>query len=151
MKAFVLTGIAFSIGLIMGAFGLHAWLSSKDSRGLPEPTTMPVSRPLEERSYDPARIRSGDPQVRGAVFSQIASDGVTGGIWECTGPAVIEVDFTANEWLYVLEGSVKVDYLDNRFSLNPGDTAFFRAGTTAVWSIENRLKKAWVQQAGRGT
>ena len=48
-----------------------------------------------------------------------------------------------DETVHLLEGLVEVDYQGRKFTLRPGDTATFHAGTRAVWHIPQNAKKAY--------
>jgi len=137
--------IAFVIGIIVGVFSLQLLSARSYHRNVPAPSSSAIERPMRELSIDPASIRAGDPVVHGTTFSRTSGGSTQGGVWSCQGPAVIEFQFPADEWLYVLEGSVGVDYLGQKFTLEPGDSALFRAGTMASWDIPDMVKKAWVQ------
>nr|WP_281432466.1 cupin domain-containing protein [Desulfatitalea alkaliphila] len=99
---------------------------------------------MRDLTINPETVRSGEPKVRGVVFSTTSGGRAVGGVWSCEGPAEIDFTFGADERLYVLGGSVDVFYLGARFTLRQGDTALFRAGTTATWNIADRLEKVWV-------
>ena len=144
MKRIFFFLIVFGAGILVGALGIHFKSAVGYWQNLPAPSSAATPLPLQERSINPANIHSGEPAVRGAVFSMTSGGRAIGGVWECEGPAVIDFTFWSDERLYVLDGSVDVKYLGSRFTLNPGDTALFRAGTTATWDIPHRLKKVWV-------
>jgi uncharacterized protein len=136
--------LVFLAGLFAGALGVHLYPAIGYWRDLPAPSATATPLPMSKQSISPDSIRSGEPKVRGVQFSRTTGGTAFGGVWECEGPAVIDFTFWSDERLYVLEGSVEVDYLGNRFTLVPGDTALFRAGTKATWDIQGKLKKAWV-------
>jgi uncharacterized cupin superfamily protein len=75
---------------------------------------------------------------------QAATPDVSTGIWSCDGPATFEWTFWDDERVYILDGSVTIDYKGNQFTLKPGDTAFFLSGTKAVWHVPNYVKKTFV-------
>ena len=134
----------FFLGAGAGVMGIYLKSGVEYWWRVPAPSSAAIARPMVERTVNPEIIRSGEPKVRSSVFSATTGGSAIGGIWECEGPAEVVFFFGSDERLWVVEGRVEVDYLDNRFTLGPGDTALFRAGTTATWNIPVKLKKVWV-------
>ena len=147
MKRFFWTVVVFGAGIVVGVAGLQLRSAAGYWRNRLPSSSAAVSKPMQEGRIDPAYVRSGDPSTRSVAFAGTWGGGTTGGVWECVGPATIDITFNSDEHLYVLEGGVDVDYLGNRFSLNVGDAAFFRAGTSATWDVKTSLKKAFVTHA----
>jgi uncharacterized cupin superfamily protein len=74
------------------------------------------------------------------------------GIWECTGPGQFRWEYSVDEAIYILEGSADIEYLGNRFTLSAGDSTKFIAGTSANWTVPNRIKKTFrIYDPGRLT
>ncbi|GAP35151.1 cupin domain-containing protein [Piscinibacter sakaiensis] len=102
-----------------------------------------VDKPLQPFSVDPSWVRSGTPNFR-AVETARSPDGrsITG-LWACDGPTTFEWRFGLDETVHLLEGRVEVEYLGRRFVIEPGHTAVFHAGTTAVWHVPSHAKKVF--------
>jgi uncharacterized cupin superfamily protein len=152
MIRLILFLIVFIAGLVAGAAAMQFKFAAAYWQQLPPASSKAEPRPMREHSVDPAQIHSGSPTTRGLEFSNTNGGNVRAGVWEADGPAVVDFTFAADERLYVLEGSVAVQYLGNEFTLTAGDSAIFLAGTTARWDIPDRLTKAWViHNPGRTT
>jgi len=65
------------------------------------------------------------------------------GIWECVGPGQFTWKYGVDETIYILEGSVDIEYLGGKFTLNAGDTTHFTQGTDATWTVRDRVKKTF--------
>jgi uncharacterized cupin superfamily protein len=100
---------------------------------------MYVAMPLS-----PDWVRSGDPAPRGLVALYSDDRRQASGYWACDA-GVFDYTFRADEHVYVLAGGVHVRYADgNERTLAPGDLAWFAAGSTATWTVESHLHKAFV-------
>lgn len=110
------------------------------------PSASAVHRPLETFAVDPSWVKSGTPNFR-AIETARSPDGrsITG-LWACDGPTTFEWTFGLDETVHLLEGRVEVDYLGQRFVLEPGHTAAFHAGTKAVWHVPRHAKKVYKLQ-----
>jgi uncharacterized protein len=110
----------------------------------PPPSSVAVARTLGPFPVDPSWVRSGTPNFRGTETSRSPDGKTTTGLWACDGPSTFEWQFGADETVHLLEGRVEVDYRGSRFTLEPGDTATFHAGTRAVWHVPHHAKKVFV-------
>jgi len=81
---------------------------------------------------------------RGAETVRSPDGRVVSGLWACEGPTSFVWHFSHDETVHLLEGRVEVEYQGRRFSITPGDTASFLAGTKAVWHVPHHAKKAYV-------
>ena len=90
---------------------------------------------------DPSWVMSGTPQISMDVTSSTSDGGSASGVWVCEGPATFEWRFGMDETVHLLEGQVDIEYRNRRFTLRPGDSATFHAGTRAVWHVPVRIKK----------
>ncbi len=98
---------------------------------------------LQPMSIDPSAVISGSPKFSLIVFSDAKHLGSFSGIWEATGPSKFVWKYGVDESIFILDGSVELDYLGKKLTLNPGDSTFFAAGTEAVWIVPNRVRKTF--------
>ena len=114
------------------------------------PSAVPVGRTLTPFAVDPTWVRSGAPNFRGTAISQSPDGKTSAGLWACDGPSTFEWSFGSDDTVHLLEGKIEVDYRGRHFTLNPGDTATFHYGTSAVWHVPKYAKKVLgVQEPGR--
>lgn len=110
----------------------------------PRPSTEALKREMHPMLVNPAWIKSGEPRFMVAETSLVDSVGVSTGLWSCDGPAVFEWTYGTDETIHLLEGAVEIEYLGQQLKLGPGDTAFFRAGTKALWTVRERAYKSFI-------
>lgn len=92
----------------------------------------------------PGWVLEGDPAPRGTVALYSPDRRQASGLWECDA-GVFDYTFAADELVHVLEGGVVVrDAAGLERTLVPGDFAWFARGTTATWTVETFVKKAFV-------
>jgi uncharacterized protein len=108
------------------------------------PSAQAADKPLREFSVDPLWVKSGNPVFRNVETAVLPGGRTLSGLWACDGPAVFEWRFHTDETLHLIEGKVEVHYQGKRFTLLPGNTATFHAGTTAVWHVQENVKKAYI-------
>jgi len=111
---------------------------------MPPPTSVPVPRLLGAFPVDASWVKSGTPNFRGTETSRSPDGNGVTGLWACDGPSTFEWQFGDDETVHLLEGRVEVEYRGRRFTINPGDTATFHAGTRAVWHVPQYAKKVFV-------
>jgi uncharacterized cupin superfamily protein len=99
--------------------------------------------PLEPYTVSTDWIVSGSPVFRSNVFGNSHDKSTATGLWECAGPAEFIWHYGTDESIYILEGSADVEYLGRKFTLRPGDCTHFVLGTTAKWSVTDRVKKCY--------
>jgi len=100
--------------------------------------------PLTAFEAREARVLAGEPNFR-ATQTATSPDGDTiTGVWAADGPSTFSWTFGLDETVHLLDGQVHVDYEGRRYVLNPGDTASFRTGTTAVWHVPHHARKVYV-------
>ena len=134
------------LGLVLGALLTAAsWTAYDTYRSVtvsaPASTTV-HDKPLLGFSPDPSWLRSGTPNFRNAEISRSPDGRSIGGVWACDGPSTFEWTFFMDETVYLLEGLVEIDYQGQRFTLRPGQTATFHAGTKALWHVPVPVKRA---------
>jgi len=85
---------------------------------------------------DPAWIVAGAPVARAATLSRSADGTACTVAWDCTAGA-FDWRYDVDETVHIVEGAVTVSSLNTPpRRLEPGDVAFFPAGTTARWHVE---------------
>jgi uncharacterized cupin superfamily protein len=86
-------------------------------------------------------IIEGAPAARNALLSRSEDGSAFTLIWDCTA-GLFEWRYTIDETVYILEGSVIVeDAAGGTRRLEAGATAFFPAGSRAVWRVESYVRK----------
>jgi uncharacterized cupin superfamily protein len=135
------------VAALAGAFLTVLAATAADSiryhHGAPAPSERAVERPLGEFKVDPSWILSGSPVFRGAETVRSPDGDMISGLWACDGPTSFVWHFSHDETVHLLEGHVEVEYEGRKFTITPGDTASFHAGTKAVWHVPKHAKKAY--------
>lgn len=109
-----------------------------------------VHRPLTSFKVNPDWVLEGTPNFRATEISKSPDGRSTTGLWACDGPSTFEWQFGVDETVHLLEGLVEVKYQGREFTLKPGDTATFLAGTRAVWHVPQYARKAFsLHEPGR--
>ncbi|MEB0139148.1 MULTISPECIES: cupin domain-containing protein [unclassified Undibacterium] len=143
--------LALACGVALSLAGVTALIAYQAGRHVAAtPAASQAAAPLSLLPFavNPNWVLAGTPNFRAAEFFQ-SSDGKTrSGIFECDA-AKFEWHYQFDEAIYILDGSVEIDYLGHHFHLKAGDSALFRAGTTAIWEVPTHLKKSWtIHDAG---
>jgi len=102
-----------------------------------------VHHGLEPVSIDPSWVLSGSPKFAMTVFSDAKHLGSFSGIWEATGPGKFIWKYGVDESIYILDGSVELEYMGKKLTLRPGDSTFFAAGTQATWTVQDHVRKTF--------
>jgi len=148
MSKRILIGAAAGGALVLAV--LTAYEAATYHARMPPPSSVAVAQALGSFPVDPSWVTSGTPNFRGTETSRSPGGDSVTGLWACDGPSTFEWQFGADETVYLLEGRVEVDYRGRHFTLTPGDTATFHAGTRAVWHVPQYAKKVFVlHQPGR--
>lgn len=137
--------VAMNVAMLLlgGAWLVHGLYGLSH---VPEPSRQAVSKPLKPLEINPAWIKSGHPRFMATETTSVPGHGISTGLWSCDGPAVFDWTFGTDETVHILDGEVQVLYLGHLLTLTKGDTAFFRAGTTAEWRVRERVYKTFVLQ-----
>lgn len=86
-------------------------------------------------------ILAGQPVTRNAALSRSEDGFATTVIWDCT-KGVFNWFYDVDETVYVLEGSVTIeDGAGKVRRLAAGDAAYFPAGSSAKWTVEDYVRK----------
>lgn len=138
--------LTFAAGAAVAMAGTYGLTAVSHLQQLPAPSVAAAPLPLQAVVDAPATITSGTPNFRGASYAASADGKTSSGIWAADGPSTFEWRFGSDETVYVLQGQVDVTYQGKQFSLRPGDTAVFLAGTSAVWHIPQNVLKSYTLQ-----
>ena len=105
---------------------------------------------LNESTINPEWLISGSPSCGSLTFGK-SHDGISSsGVWECRGPAKFEYHYGQDEFIFVLNGTADIQYVGKTFTLTSGESTHFAAGTKAVWTVHEHIRKAWwLHEPGR--
>ncbi|MFZ6849611.1 cupin domain-containing protein [Undibacterium sp. RuRC25W] len=142
IKATIAGGIASVILFLSYKAALHTY-------HMPAASTEATQLHLKPFNVNPAWIKSGTPNFRADEFFKSGDGQTSSGIFECDA-ATFEWHYQFDEAVYILDGSVTLDYQGKQFTLHAGESALFRAGTTAVWHVPDHIRKSWtIYDAGK--
>lgn len=130
-------------GIFAGVIGVAIYGAVAYVTHVAPATSSTVSMPIQAFAVDPIWVKSGKPNFKAVEFSAATDGSSSSGIFEAEGPSTFEWHYQLDESIYVLSGGVEIDYLGQHFTLKEGDTAFFRAGTVALWHVPVGIKKTW--------
>lgn len=89
----------------------------------------------------PEWILDGAPHARSWELHRSRQGGVSMNYWDCTAGR-FRWRFLGAEMIQVLEGEVHITDEDGvTRTLREGDTAHFEAGTSAVWQVDEYVRK----------
>lgn len=131
------------LGVLSGLALMQAWSAFHYVAVMPGRSAAPEPVAMQPVLNAPATIQQGVPAFRAAHYSESADGRTSTGIWASDGPSTFEWNFGSDEEVYVLNGQVDVTYEGEKFSLRPGDTAVFLAGTRAVWHVPQHVTKSY--------
>ncbi|OYT89917.1 MAG: hypothetical protein CFE46_05930 [Burkholderiales bacterium PBB6] len=131
------------LGAALALGGVTVWEAGHYLVTSPAASLMAVEKPLTAFSVDPAWVRDGQPNFRSTETVRSPDGQTITGLWACDGPTTFEWRFGLDETVHLLEGRVEVTYLGRQFVIEPGDTATFHAGTTAIWHVPKYARKAY--------
>ena len=89
---------------------------------------------------DPAWVHEGNPVARNLVIAGSTDRSAWTMLWDCTA-GKFEWHYTVDETVHILEGGVTVSAAGVTKTLGPGDVAYFPAGSSANWHVENYVRK----------
>jgi uncharacterized cupin superfamily protein len=133
---------ASMIGAALSLFALGAYEAIRHVQNSPEASKEAKTHQIQVFEVDPSWVLEGNPNFRATEFFKSSDGKTSSGIFECDA-GKFEWHYQLDEAVYVLEGSVNIDYQGKQFTLKAGESAFFRAGTTAVWQVPQHIKKTW--------
>jgi uncharacterized protein len=96
---------------------------------------------LSPAPINPDWVLEGEPRARNRVLSRSDDETACTIVWDCSkGKFHWHYDF--DETVHFLEGSVTIeDGHGPARRLGPGDVIFFPAGSHAVWTVDNYIRK----------
>lgn len=139
-RALILLAVFGGIGMFAAAYTLvvrHGDVIRLTEFGNPQHFELAVMK------LDHSWMISGSPTFRANAFAASKDGASASGIWECSGPATFIWRYGVDETIYILEGATKIEYLGKTVTLGPGDSLRFAAGTHAVWTVPNYVKKTY--------
>lgn len=99
---------------------------------------------LEADPLDPAKVVSGEPEVRVLGLHEGGGDGgVAVGVWQHS--AGVSRDVEADEIFVVLSGRATVEVEGGpTLEIGPGDVGLLPAGARTTWTVHETLRKIYV-------
>lgn len=138
--------IGVAVGMILFLVASQGYNALKLGMRVPEPLQTPRRVELDRIPAESARVLSGTPNFRASITSRSYDGRTDSGVFAADGPSRFVWRYQSDESIYIMEGSVEIEYAGRRFTLNPGDAADFRAGTSATWYVPRYVKKAFSEQ-----
>ena len=133
---------AYAIGALVTVLALGAYEAIRHVYKSAPPSQEAQVHQIQNFKVDPSWILEGKPDFKATEFFH-SSDGKTvSGIFECE-PSKFEWHYRYDEAVYIIDGVVDVDYMGKQFTLQAGQSAFFRAGTRATWTVRQHIRKTW--------
>ena len=129
-------------GVALTLFGLGTYEAIRHVKNSPRASQEARAHQVQAFEVDPSWIREGKPSFRATEFFKSSDGKTSSGIFECDA-GKFEWHYQFDEAVYILEGSVNIDYQGKQFTLKAGESAFFRAGTSAQWDVPQHIKKTW--------
>lgn len=134
---------AWFLGVLTALVAHQVWSAYTYLAVMPGRSHTAEPLPMQPVLDAPAVIRDGVPAFRAAHYSESADGRASTGVWASDGPSTFEWHFGSDEEVYVMHGRVDVNYGGKQFSLHPGDTAVFLAGSSAVWHVPQHVTKSY--------
>jgi len=135
--------IAFSAGILTALAAVTAYEAVQHVDRMPEPSEASISMPLAQYEAPEAKVVSGTPKFRGTAYTTSPDGKSVSGIWAADGPSTFLWTYAGDEAVYIQEGAAEVEYQGRKFTLKPGDHAFFHVGTVATWTVPQHVRKSW--------
>ena len=107
----------------------------------PKIVCSPSELPLKPAPITPSWILDGAPTARNRELSHSPDWGAWTMVWDCTAGR-FQWHYDLDETVHFIEGSVTISsegMAPRRFG--PGDVVFFPAGSSAVWEVEDYVRK----------
>jgi uncharacterized cupin superfamily protein len=143
MKNYLLPAI---VGAAIALVAVKAWNVGNYLARSPGASASAEHRTMAPFATDPrwVKIKSGVPNFRASEVTRSADGTTFVGQWACDGPTTFEWSFGLDETVFLLDGLIEIEYLGRKFTLKPGDTAKFLAGTKAIWTVPEKAHKVYV-------
>lgn len=134
---------AFLLGAVLAWGAVTCFEAWQHTVHMPPPSAATDARPLAPMPGATATVHSGRPNFHAVAYTASADGTVQSGIFTAEGPSTFDWHYGVDEAIYIHEGEVELDYMGRRFTVRPGDTVFFHAGTRAGWSVPKYVRKSW--------
>jgi uncharacterized cupin superfamily protein len=111
-----------------------------------------ASADLKPAPFPNEWVRQGSPRASAKRLWKSDDHTATTLVWECTA-GTFDWYYREEETLHIIQGYVEILLDDGRkLALGPGDTAIFKSGSHAVWTVPDRVRKVaicrWSVPAG---
>jgi uncharacterized protein len=101
----------------------------------------PATVELAASPFPSSWVLDGHPEARATSIAKSQDGAMTVIAWSCT-KGRFRWRYQVDEMVHILSGEVIVtDHTGAERRLMPGDTAFFPAGSTSVWEINEHVRK----------
>jgi uncharacterized protein len=112
---------------------------------LPIVTATPADVELGSAPFPQAWVLDGTPQACAKEIARSRDGAMTTVVWSCS-QGRFRWHYSVDEMVHLLSGEVFIrdDHADAERRLGPGDTAFFPAGSSAVWRVTQDVRKVAV-------
>ena len=137
------TVIAFLAGALTALAAVTAYEAAQHVDVMPDASQASIAMPLAHYDAPEAKVLSGQPNFRGTAYAVSADSKTVSGIWAADGPSTFTWTYAGDEAVYIQEGLAEVEYQGRKFSLKPGEHAFFHVGTVATWTVPQHVRKSW--------
>jgi uncharacterized protein len=113
---------------------------------VPQASMQEMAKAMVPMLVNPAWIKSGTPTFMVAESANfvLPVGSINAGLWSCDGPTTFEWSYGHDESVHILEGEAHITYMGAEMTLTAGETAFFKAGTKATWTVPQRVYKSFV-------
>ncbi|MCZ2496587.1 DUF861 domain-containing protein [Xylophilus sp. Kf1] len=135
--------LVFTAGVVVTLVAVTAYEAAQHVDVMPDASQASISMPLAQYDAPEAKVLSGKPNFRGTAYAVSADKKTVSGIWAADGPSTFTWTYAGDEAVYIQEGLAEVEYQGKKFSLKPGDSAFFHVGTVATWTVPQHVRKSW--------
>jgi uncharacterized cupin superfamily protein len=113
---------------------------------MPHPivTATPAELELGASPFPQAWVLDGTPHACAKEIARSRDGAMTTVVWSCS-KGSFRWHYSVDEMVHLIAGEVFIlDHTDTERRLGPGDTAFFPAGSSAVWRITQDVRKVAV-------
>jgi uncharacterized cupin superfamily protein len=91
-----------------------------------------------------ADLKSGSPKQRGRTYFN-ATEGLSAGVWDCTAFEGTMAPYSVDEFMMLLEGSVRVTEANGRVTrIEAGESFIIPRGLSCAWKQEGYVRKIFV-------
>jgi uncharacterized cupin superfamily protein len=107
-------------------------------------TATPAALELGASPFPAEWVLEGAPRACAKVIARSRDGGMSTVVWSCT-VGRFRWQYSVDEMVHLLAGEVFIlDHTGTERRLGPGDTAFFPAGSSAVWRVTRDVRKVAV-------